>query len=381
MKPIRVALLCDYLEERWPSMDLTAEMIQLHLERHHAGDVAVTRICPSFQHRFSRIPKVGFNLDRLINRYWEYPRGLSRIRRKQEFDVYHLVDHSYGQLIHRLPAERTVVTCHDLDTFRCLLEPGLERRPAWFRALTRHTLAGFQKGAVFACNSEATRQEILRHGLVRPERVRTVTLGISPEFTPGLDPIGDAMAVRLLGPREDPGAVEILHVGSCIPRKRIDVLLRVFAGIRAVYPQARLIRVGSGFRPDQERLADSLGIRGAITQVSQVDRVSLAAIYRRADVVLQPSESEGFGLPVVEALGCGVPVVASDLPVLREVSENLALYCPVGEVSTWVATALGVLGHSGGRSWWVDRTRVLRQEYDWSRHVSDLVVIYRQLVG
>lgn len=380
MKPIRVALLCDYPEERWPSMDLTAEMIQLHLELHHTSEVAVTRICPPFRRRFSRIPRVGFNIDRLVNRYWEYPKFLSRLGRVQEFDVYHLVDHSYGQLIHRLPGERTVVTWHDLDTFRCLLEPKLEPRPAWFRALTRHTLAGLQRGAVFACNSEATRREILRYRLVDPERVRTVTLGISPEFTPEPELVGDARAEQLLGPK-DPGMVEILHVGSCIPRKRIDVLLRVFAGIQAVYPQARLIRVGSGFRPDQERLADSLGIRGAIAQISQADRVSLAAIYRRADVVLQPSESEGFGLPVVEALGCGAPVVASDLPVLREVSENLALFCPVGEVSAWVETALGVLRDSGGRSGWVDRTRALRQKYDWDRHSSDLVYIYRQLLG
>ena len=65
----------------------------------------------------------------------------------------------------RCRAERTVVTCHDLDTFRCLLEPSREPRPRWFRAMARRILTGFQKAAVVVCDSEATRQAVLAHDL------------------------------------------------------------------------------------------------------------------------------------------------------------------------------------------------------------------------
>ena len=80
------------------------------------------------------------NADRLVNRLWTYPRHLRRWR--SHFDVFHIVDHSYAQLVHALPPGRTGVFCHDLDAFRCLLEPGQERRPLWFRVLARHVLAG-----------------------------------------------------------------------------------------------------------------------------------------------------------------------------------------------------------------------------------------------
>src|SRR4051794_12536001 len=128
MRPIRLALVCDYPEECWLSMDLIAEMIQTYLGREHAEDVMVTRVCPAYRHRLTRWPmtcRLGLarNADRVLNRFWDYPRALGRLARGCGFDLFHLVDHSYAQLVHVVPPERTIVTCHDLDTFRCLLEP------------------------------------------------------------------------------------------------------------------------------------------------------------------------------------------------------------------------------------------------------------------
>ena len=63
----------------------------------------------------------------------------------------------------------------------------------------------------------------------------------------------------------------------------------------------------------------------------------LAALYRRAALVLMPSEAEGFGLPLVEAMACATPVIASDIPVLREVGAEAAVYCAVADVPAWSA--------------------------------------------
>ena len=106
---------------------------------------------------------------------------------------------------------------------------------------------------------------------------------------------------------------DLLHVGSTIPRKRIDVLLEVVAAVRRAEPGARLLKAGGSLTAEQERLARSLGLADAVVTLPFLTRRTLAALYRRAAVVLQPSEAEGFGLPVAEALACGVPIVASDL--------------------------------------------------------------------
>ena len=78
-----------------------------------------------------------------------------------------------------------------------------------------------------------------------------------------------------------------------------------------------------------------LGLTDAIVVLPMLDRATLAAVYRRSALLLMPSEREGFGLPVLEALACGTPVVASDIEALREVGGFAASYCPVEGIEDW----------------------------------------------
>jgi glycosyltransferase involved in cell wall biosynthesis len=386
MNRTRLAVVCDYLEEDWPSMDLVGEMIHTHLVREHADAFTATLVRPPFRHRLTRWPVIGNkgvarNADRLRNRFWDYPRFLAR---QPRFDLYHVVDHSYSQLLHVLPRGRVVVTCHDLDTFRCLLEPAADPRPRWYRAMARRILNGFRLASAVACDSISTRDGLLSHGIIPADRLHVVPVGISPEFTSEPDPAADAEVERLLGP---PGPADLLHVGSNIPRKRIDILLKIFAAIRRAEPSARLIKIGGAFTSEQQELAERLGVAGAVVTLPRFPasaRSRIAAVYRRARLVLQPSEAEGFGLPVAEALACGAPVLASDLPVLREVGGDAPVYRPVGDVSAWTEAALGLLHEQrqSGASWLarqclgLDRAR----HFSWSSHVATLATIYHQVL-
>lgn len=374
---IRLALVCDYVEEGWASMDLVGDMILEHLRAGHAGEVEATRVRPAFRHRLGRLPAGRFrgaarNVDRLWNRFGDYPRAA---RKLGDFDAYHLVDHSYSQLLHALPPGRAVVTCHDLDTFRCLLEPRREPRPRWFRAMAGRILSGFRKAAAVACVSTATRDALAERDLFPADRLHVIPNGIPDEFRADPDPAADAEAAALLGP---PGPADLLHVGSTIPRKRIDLLLAIFAAIREARPDARLIRVGLPFTPEQARLADDLGLGGAIVALHGLSRPTLAAIYRRAALVLQPSEAEGFGLPVAEALACGAPVLASAIPALVEVGGEAVAYRPVGDIPAWQGAALALLEEGP------DARRARREagiagagRYRWAAHVERLIPLYR----
>ncbi len=368
-------------------MDLVAEMVLEYLARGHAGEVEAARVCPPYRRRLGRLPPrrlagVARNADRALNRHADYPRFLRRLARRERFDVYHVVDHSYAQLVRALPPGRAVVTCHDLDTFRCLLRPDLEPRPGWFRALARRTLRGLQAASAISCDSDATRSALTEHRLVPPGRLTTNYLGIAPEFAPASDPGADAEIARLIGPPDPSGPPELLHVGTTIPRKRIDVLLDVLAGVRRAAPGARLIKAGGRLTPEQAGRARSLGVADAVVEMPFFeDRRPLAALYRRASLVLQPSEAEGFGLPLAEAMACGAPLLVSDLPVLREVAGDVATYRPVGDVAAWVDAAAALLGDRGRRP---DVALARRDSglarsamFRWEAHADRLVGLYR----
>lgn len=246
-----------------------------------------------------------------------------------------------------------------------------------------HVLSGFRKAALVACDSVATRDALLAHGLITPERLRVVPLGVHPTCRPHPNPAADAGASHLLdgGPRD---VINLLHVGSTIKRKRIDVLLKVFAEVHKEFPKARLVRVGGPFTPPQVELVKCLKLENAVVVLPYLARDLLAALYRQAALVLQPSEAEGFGLPVIEAMACGTPVTASDLPVLREVGGEAADYCPIADVSTWTESVNNLLRerHRHPEKWAARRAEGITQaaKFSWAKYTQKMVGLYHEIL-
>jgi len=350
----KLGVFPDFREEGWPSMDLCAEMLVNNLPAQGCDVTAVAS-------RYRRLTGQR-NLDRLINRMLLYPRAAGRL--SETFDAFHIVDHSYAQLVHALPPRRAGVFCHDLDTFRSVLDPPSDPRPRWFRAMTRRILRGLQQAAVVFYTTEGIREQILEHALLPADRLVKCPLGIAPEFK--IDPASSSLF----------GQPYLLHVGSCIARKRIDVLLNVLADVRRTHPQVQLIKAGGAFTAEQDGMIDRMSLRGQINVMTGVSRATLARLYQHAAAVLQPSDAEGFGLPVVEALACGATVVASDIPVLREVGGDAALYCPVADVPSFSDAVRSVLENisrapmlsvkltQAGRYSWAEHARVIAQAYE-----------------
>ena len=378
---LRVALCADYPEERWPSMDRVADRLETCLRRDHIDAIAVSAVVPKFHRRFTRFSRSksgrAYLFDRILNRLWDYPRHLQPMA--GAFDVFHVVDHSYSQLVHRLPANRTVVTCHDLDTFRSLLSPADEPRSWPYNAMMRHVLAGLRQAAHITCDTAAVREELLAHALVSPDRVTVASVAVGPEFSPQPDPDADHLAARIVN--ASPDVPVLLHVGSTIERKRIDVLLETFAGVCEVRPRIRLVRVGGPLTDAQQQMARELGVLDRIVSPEFLNDRVLAAIYRRATLVLLPSDREGFGLPVVEAMASGTPIVASDLAVLREVGGETVEYCPAGEVSLWRQRVLEMLDAPDRRQARVAAGLARATRFTWPQFAATLADVYHQVAA
>jgi glycosyltransferase involved in cell wall biosynthesis len=371
----RIAVLLDPPDEDWRAMDLAGEML-VREWRALPDEVRVTpvaRSLPRFARRFARSPG-ALNADRLLGRFAVYPAHAARLR--GDFDFFHVVDHSYAQLVHALAPARTGVFCHDIDAFRARrVSEGTARSPL-LRAVQGVVRTGLRRAAVVFYSTESARREIESEGLVAPERLVWAPYGISAEFdaVPRADDGAEPLLARL------EGHPFLLHVGSALPRKRLDVLFDTFARLRPRFPDLRLVQNGAWLDEAQLAHLARASIAGAFFQPSHapIPRSAIAGLYRRARAVLVTSDAEGFGLPVIEALACGAVVFASDIPVLREVGGDAVIPCRVGDPEHWAATVGRFL--DGTLSPPPREARLAQAaRFSWSRHARVILDAYRGL--
>ncbi len=223
---------------------------------------------------------------------------------------------------------RFVSVVHDLTPWT---------HPEWHAG---RTLVGFvplwertvERAARFICVSQTTARDLeIRYPETRPQ-IRVIPNGVGGDFKPAPDGPSAEKTRR----RYAAGARYILYLGTLEPRKNIEALVvaceRLW-GNRRARPDL-VLAGGMGWRTSSltRRIARS-PFRDKIHLAGYVPRETARELYRAAEVFVYPSLSEGFGLPVVEALACGVPVVASTAQALKEVAGDAALFAEPWDVA------------------------------------------------
>lgn len=238
-------------------------------------------------------------------------------------DVYHLIDNDHAYGIAPWNFHRTLVTCHDLMPY--LLDPTLESVFAspLGRHFYRQTLKNMAKCAHVACVSEFTRQTLLARSACQPERTSVIPQAVEAHFQPMTqdDPALEAFKRRhdLLDNRI------ILHVGSCMAYKNIAGLLNILRNlVKGGREDLVLLKVGGNFSDVDQDFMATHGLRSRVRHLSSVSEVELVQAYNVADLLLWTSRFEGFGLPVLEAMACGTPVVCTNGGALAEVAADKA---------------------------------------------------------
>ena len=138
----------------------------------------------------------------------------------------------------------------------------------------------------------------------------------------------------------------LLYVGNIEPKKGVATLVRAFAQLRREGLPHRLVLAGRwAWRCDDvRRVIEAEGVGDAVVSLGYVPDADLPALYRRAEALVAPSLEEGLGLPPIEALAFGAPVVASDIPPFRETLGAAAVFFPVGRPAALAEAIRGVLG-------------------------------------
>lgn len=286
-------------------------------------------------------------------------------------DLYHATDYFVPRL-RRVPAVATVYDAIPL------------MRPDWARGhlrdaknwLLRRLARNAQ--AVIAL-THAVRAELVEHLGLAEARLRVVPPGVDADCFAAADPAAVARTLRELGLA--PGY--FLFVGTLQPRKNVGRLLDAYARLPAPIREARQLVVvgkyGWNVRELRERLLRERA-GGRCLWLDYVARERLLHLYAGARALVFPSLAEGFGLPMIEAQAAGVPVIASDLPVLREVAGVHSTFVAARDVDA-LAAAMARAGDSDADPAQAAACRAWAARYTWARCASDTVAVYREFVS
>ena len=283
-------------------------------------------------------------------------------------------------LLFRPDIRPVVVTVHDIIPYLTAKERGQGAYRHWAERFfdTLATRALRRADGIIA-DSACTRQTLLRALAYPPERIWVVLLGVDAGlFRPQMVPDDFDRRFGL-----DSRYRYVLYVGSENPRKNLPLLIRAFARLHRVLPDVRLLRVGAVQYPSRARelahLIDHLGLSGAVLHFPAVADDDLVFFYNRADLFVFPSRYEGFGLPVLEAMACGTPVVCADAASLPEVVGDAALRVHPDDEAGWAAAMERVLTDGALRADLRARGLERARRFPWERTAEETVKVYERI--
>ncbi len=305
--------------------------------------------------------------------------GLASALRGVGAEVVHFLSHTDAPARHP-GGMRVIVTAHDLI-------PILFRREYADRNLVRNLRSRFgtmiNSRALASADrviavSETTRQDLVRVLGIDPKKIVVIPNGVRDPGIPG------EAAVRRFISRLEVSRPYLLHVGGIDRRKNVEILPALLRRVRRAGLDFDLVFAGRIERepefPALRAAVREAGVEEHVRFAGYVPDEEIAALYASAWALVEPSLYEGFGLPVLEAMSAGTPVISSNRGALPEVAGDAALLGDP-EVET-MAEAVGRLARENGlRQRLVERGKARARSFDWLRSAEATIRVYEEALG
>ncbi len=284
------------------------------------------------------------------------------------------VPHYNVPLLHRGPLIVSImdiihITCPD---YRRGLKSSLYARPMLKCAV--------QMADHIITVSNYSKAQIMKELGVEDTKITVIHCGVSERFHLASDTGESRLAVEGLGISRP----YLLYVGNLKPHKNVVTLLRAFANLHAQNRVAHaLVIIGDDVRWKRTIVEECgrLGISDKVLILPQVSQSILPKIYAAAELLVMPSKVEGFGLPVLEAMACGTPVVCSKAASLPEVAGDAAAYFDPASPDDLAGTVAKLIDSSDLRAWL--RTKGLERAklFSWQEFIRKHVELYRRILA
>jgi len=268
-----------------------------------------------------------------------------------------------------------VQTLHDLTPVKLAHSVSL-RNEMIFRA--NFACARFARRVIVP--SRSTLADAVSLGGIRLERIRAIPEGIDlpPALLAAADQALPALRLRLkLGGRY------LLHTGGQDPVKNLEAAQAAAAALVRRGLDLLLVVTGEVGRSGEEmrRRAAAMGIGDRLVMTGYLERLDLVALYRGASALLYPSINEGFGLPLLEAMACGTPVVAARAGALPEVGGGACLYAEPGDVEALASAAGSILADEELARRLSGEGRARAASFTWAEAARRTLEVYHEAAG
>jgi glycosyltransferase involved in cell wall biosynthesis len=271
--------------------------------------------------------------------------------------------------------QKSIVTAHDITP---LLLPDAFRlgRPLIYKLLTVKTLQNADK---IIAVSYSTKRDLLKHLNIQDDRVEVIYEGVDHEKYRVL-PDAEVQDIKERYGLDSPF---ILYVGTLEPRKNIPNLIKAFSKLNKGVNKYKLVIVGKkGWKYDEiYKTVEELDIKRDVIFTGYVLSEDLPKLYNAASLFVYPSLYEGFGLPPLEAMACGTPVITSNTSSLPEVVGNAGIMVNPYNVDDLAEAMREVLTNEGLRQDMIGKGLERAKLFNWEKTAADTLRVYREVSG
>jgi glycosyltransferase involved in cell wall biosynthesis len=319
----------------------------------------------------------GTGIRKYYERYWHHPQQVCQV----EGDIYHIIDHTNAHVAYWLKkkGKPIIITCHDLVQFVYPeILKGQSRFPAFSIASWQFSVKGMCYADCVVAVSSNTAKDVHQRLDIELQRIVVVPNGVEASFQ--LLPSEEVKSFRQQYQRS-PEEICLLNIGSTHQRKNIITVLKVLKTLKEQGLSVCLWRSGGKFMAEQTAFIKEHNLDQDILDFGTADKNILIQLYNAADVLLAPSLYEGFGLTILEAMACGLPVITSNVSSLPEVVGNAAVLVEPMDIHAMSETVVNLKQNSIDRQKWIVQGFMRAKQLTWKKSAEHLVSIYEQLTS
>lgn len=225
--------------------------------------------------------------------------------------------------------------------------------------------------------SEHTKKDIVKILKVDPKKITVIPLAAGKEF----HPVKNKAKIKMVKRKYHTGEKYLLHVGTLNPRKNLEFLIKVFNNVLEKCPDYNLVITGKKgwYYEGLFKLVKKLGLKEKVIFTGYVQDEDAPYLYNGADLFVFPSLYEGFGLPPLEAMACGKPVISSDTSSLPEVIGEAGILLPPDNNKLWVEAIKKVLTNQKIRQEMIKNSLLQAAKFSWRSTAEKTLKVYEDL--